>query len=74
MDRTQWSVRSQRTNGHYDELAIEYEGIRCQCRSCTRSFVFTAEEQQIAYEVEKRFVWYLPKLCAECLAKESPHA
>ncbi|WP_226450480.1 zinc-ribbon domain containing protein [Acidovorax radicis] len=69
MDRTQWSVRSQRTTGHYDERVTEYEGIRCKCRSCTRSFVFTAREQQVAYEVEKRFVWYLPKLCHDCSSK-----
>jgi hypothetical protein len=66
IDRTKWSVGSQRTTGHYDDQATEYEGIRCQCRACTRSFVFTATEQQAAYEVEKRYVWYLPKLCHEC--------
>ncbi|WP_436077506.1 zinc-ribbon domain containing protein [Acidovorax delafieldii] len=66
IDRSQWCRRSQRTTGHYDEDATEYEGIRCKCRLCTRSFVFTAEEQKNAYEVEKRFVWYLPKHCKEC--------
>ncbi|WP_082485801.1 zinc-ribbon domain containing protein [Acidovorax sp. Leaf84] len=66
IDRSQWCRRSQRTTGHYDEGAAEYEGIRCKCRLCTRSFVFTAEEQKYAYEVEKRFVWYLPKHCKEC--------
>ncbi|MDM0058999.1 zinc-ribbon domain containing protein [Variovorax fucosicus] len=66
IDRSQWSPRSQRTTGHYDEAATDYEGIRCRCRKCTRSFVFTAKEQQFAYEVEKRFVDYLPKHCKDC--------
>lgn len=66
IDRLKWCRRSQRTTGHYDKEAMEYEGIRCKCRLCTRSFVFTAEEQKNAYEVEKRFVWYLPKHCKEC--------
>ncbi|WP_405048589.1 zinc-ribbon domain containing protein [Rhodoferax ferrireducens] len=70
IDRSQWCKRSQRTTGHYDEQAVEYEGIRYQCRKCTRSFVFTAEEQQAAYEIEKRFVQYLPKFCKDCSGPE----
>lgn len=70
IDKSRWCARSQRTTGHYDELAVEYENFRCQCRRCTRSFVFTAEEQQIAYEVEKRFVSYTPKYCKECSRAE----
>lgn len=66
IDRSAWSEASQRTSGQYDERATEYEGIRCQCRKCTRSFVFTAQEQKIAFEVEKRFIWYEPKHCREC--------
>ncbi|WP_371868223.1 zinc-ribbon domain containing protein [Pseudoduganella rivuli] len=67
IDRTKWSDASRRSSGHYDAQATEYEGIRCQCRKCTRSFVFSAEEQKTTYEVEKRFVWYLPKYCKECI-------
>lgn len=66
INRANWSSASQRTTGHYDDRATEYEGIRWQCLVCTRSFTFTAEEQQVAYEVEKRFVWYLPNRCKEC--------
>ncbi len=66
IDRTAWSTSSQRTAGHYDELAQEYEGIRCPCRGCEKSFVLTAAEQQHAYEVEKKYVWWRPTLCSIC--------
>ena len=72
IDRYQWSDSSRRqTTGHYDERATEYEGIRCKCRSCGHSFVFSPEEQKVAYEQEKRFVWYLPKLCGTCRSVET---
>ena len=66
IDRTAWSPSSQRARGHYDEQATEYEGIRCQCRGCQVSFVLSPEEQQIAYEVKKKYVWWLPVLCKSC--------
>lgn len=66
IDRTAWSHSSRRSGGHYDEHAREYEGIRCQCRGCQASFVVSAEEQQVAYEVKKRHIWWLPALCPPC--------
>jgi len=67
--RTSWSASSQRTLGHYDEYATVYEGIRCRCRRCNTSFVFTAEAQQVAYEVEQKYVWSLPAYCETCGAE-----
>ena len=29
-------------------------------------FVFTAEAQQIAYEVEKKYIWWRPTYCDAC--------
>jgi hypothetical protein len=71
IDRSKWTVGSQRSGGHYDANATEYEGIRWQCSICTQSFVFTPEQQRQAYEVEKRFVWYKPTVCSACKAAKS---
>lgn len=67
--RSSWSVSSQRTGGHYDDDATEYEALRCQCRGCGISFIFTAEQQQISYEVEKKYVWWLPPYCDACTVR-----
>jgi hypothetical protein len=69
IDRGAWSPSSQRSLGHYDESATEYEGIRCRCYGCGGSFVCSADEQRDAYEVRKRHVSWLPKLCPSCAAK-----
>lgn len=69
INRGAWSPQSQRTSGHYDQYAVEYEGIRCHCRGCHISFVLSAQAQQVAYEVERRFVWWLPTLCPKCAAQ-----
>jgi hypothetical protein len=66
INRKAWSVASQRSLGQYDERATEYEGISCRCKRCEKSFVLTAEEQQYAYEVIKKYVWWIPKLCRTC--------
>lgn len=69
IDRGAWSASSRQSIGHYDADAREYEGIRCRCYGCGISFVCSAEEQRNAYEVEKRHVSWLPKLCPTCTAK-----
>lgn len=66
IDRTAWSLPSQRSRGQYDEGATEYEGIACKCRRCESSFVLTPERQKIAYEVEKKYVWWIPSFCGRC--------
>jgi len=67
IDRSLWSHSSQRSSGgEYDAAATHYEGIRFRCRACEASCVFTAEEQRIAYEEHKKFVSWLPSLCAAC--------
>lgn len=69
INRSAWTPASRRSTGHYDDAATEYEGIRCQCRACEQSFVLSAAEQQYAYEVEQRFVRWLPALCPPCAAR-----
>lgn len=71
IERANWTVASQRNGGQYDTRATEYEGICCKCLDCTQSFVFTPDAQKHAFEVEKRFVWYVPKHCPECASHES---
>ena len=67
IDRSGWSRSSQRSSGgHFDSAATHYEGIAYRCRKCSASCVFTPEEQKVAYEVTKKFVWWLPSLCAHC--------
>lgn len=67
IDRSLWSRSSQRSSGgQYDSNATHYEGIRYRCRSCEASCVFSAEEQKLSYEVNKKFVSWLPSLCPSC--------
>ena len=70
IDKTKWSKSSQNSSGgHYDERATEYEGISYSCVKCGISHVFTPEEQKIKYEVEKKYVWWLPCRCSKCQIK-----
>jgi len=69
IDREAWSPRSRRSLGHYDASAAEYEGIRCMCRACQRSFVCCADEQREAYEVLRKHVSWLPRRCQMCASK-----
>jgi hypothetical protein len=67
IDRSSWSRSSQRSSGgHFDSAATYYEGIAYRCLACSASCVFTPDEQKVAYEVTKKFVWWLPSLCAPC--------
>jgi hypothetical protein len=67
IDQSSWSRSSQRsTAGHYDERASHYEGIAYRCRACSKPCVFSPEQQKYAYEVRKKFIWWIPSLCAGC--------
>jgi hypothetical protein len=67
IDRSSWSRSSQRSSdGHYDQSATNYEAVALRCRACSAGFSFTPEQQKVAYEVKKRFVWWQPSLCAHC--------
>jgi len=69
INRAAWSPSSQRSAGRYDGKAQAYENIRCPCRACGQSFVLTAAAQQIAFEVEQKYVWWLPSFCAACVSR-----
>jgi hypothetical protein len=59
-----WSKESKRSCA--SEYTKKYEDIAYECARCGKPATFTAEEQQYAYEVEKRYFWQRRKLCAEC--------
>ncbi|WP_155920420.1 hypothetical protein [Methylobacter luteus] len=64
IDRSKWHKPSYL--GHYDEKATHYEGLRARCLKCGKSFVFSAEAQKQAFEVEQRYPCWLPTLCPTC--------
>lgn len=73
INRAAWSLSSQRADcGHFDLLAEEYEGGRGRCRACLVSFALTPAAQQIAFEVEKKYVWWTPSRCPDCAARLAP--
>ena len=64
IDRSKWHKPFYR--GHYDEQAAFYEGIRCRCRKCGLSFVFTAFEQRDSFERNGKYPGWQPSLCTQC--------
>jgi hypothetical protein len=73
INRAAWSLSSQQAvHGHFDLMAEEYEGGRSRCRACQVSFALTPAAQQIAFEVKKKYVWWIPSLCPDCVARLAP--
>jgi hypothetical protein len=64
IDRSKWQKPSYL--GHYDVNAAYYEGLRTSCRKCGVSFVFSAQAQKYAFEIEQRYPGWLPTLCPTC--------
>jgi hypothetical protein len=64
IDRSKWHKPTY--EGHYDNHATEYEGIRCKCRRCESSFIFAPEEQKRQFEGLGRFPFWVPTLCEQC--------
>lgn len=64
IDRSKWHKPTY--PGHYDENATHYEGIRCRCKKCGISFVFSAESQKNTFEAKQRYPGWLPTLCQTC--------
>jgi hypothetical protein len=67
IDRSKWHKPTY--DGHYDALAIEYEGIRCRCKRCESSFIYEPAEQKRQLEELGRFPFWLPSLCDQCQAQ-----
>ncbi|MBS9781023.1 MAG: zinc-ribbon domain containing protein [Gammaproteobacteria bacterium] len=62
VNRGNWSEESQRT---YNCLEV-YTDRGYRCRYCREKAVFTAKEQQYAYEVKKRHIDQTRVLCPAC--------
>jgi len=65
IDRNEWSEESKRSYAFEYENGY-YENMNYQCIKCTRSCVFTAEEQKETYEVKKSYIWQRRTLCKRC--------
>ena len=61
---TAWSEKSRRSLVCWERY--KYENEKYRCRKCGADEIFTAEQQQHAYEVEKRYIWQRRVLCATC--------
>ena len=65
LDKEAYSGSSKRSAG-FECLGDYYENIRYQCKKCTGSAIFTAEEQKETYEIKKRYMWQQRFLCNKC--------
>jgi len=65
-ERNQWSESSQRSYAYIQF----YVDIPWTCRGCGQAFVFTAQEQKQAFEIEKVYIWKRPVLCDACYNKK----
>ena len=66
IDKSKWSSSSQKSTGQYDLNAKFYENIAFKCYKCSRSCIFTAEEQKESYEVNKKHISRIPTRCPKC--------
>lgn len=63
------SLRSYQSGGSWIYAGSDpesYENVANTCVRCERPFVFTAEEQKVAYEERKEFIWKRIKRCNNC--------
>lgn len=65
LNKDAYSESSKRSEGFWF-LGDTYEDIRYQCKKCTKSTIFSAEEQKETYEVKKRYMWQQRTLCNDC--------
>lgn len=66
MDREKWSESSKRSFAYSGSSMTCYENISYRCRKCSQPSVFTAEEQKIAHEIRKEYIWRRKTLCSDC--------
>lgn len=72
IDKSKWSNSSRRSSEYTGYLLNDVfysESIGYRCKKCFRAFVFTPEEQKVAFEVTKKIIHYVPSLCPECNQK-----
>ena len=65
MNKEAWSEESKRSYAYGFNNRF-YADIESKCVHCSTVFVFSGESQKRVYELEKRFIWFRPRLCIEC--------
>ena len=70
IDRESWSEESKRSYayGFNDRF---YSDIERKCAHCSTVFVFLGETQKQIFELEKRYIWFRPRLCVDCHLERS---
>lgn len=73
INREQWSNSSRISSewGYLYQKEIYYENITYHCVKCLNAAVFYAEDQKFSYEVHKKIIRYIPRLCPLCQAEYS---
>jgi hypothetical protein len=72
IEKNNWSEASRRSFTYGGSFFYSgpdpdyYENVACRCIKCEQSFVFTAEEQKMFFEVHKQYVWKSKKRCHQC--------
>nr|WP_315484572.1 hypothetical protein [uncultured Undibacterium sp.] len=75
IEQSNWSEASKRSFAYGGSFLYSgsdpdcYENVVCRCFKCEQSFVFTAKEQKIAFEVHKQYVWKPKRRCNQCQLK-----
>lgn len=65
----QWSARSKRSVAYLVSPPTRYMDIPYICWKCEADAVFTAEQQQHAFEVRKVYIGQLRILCENCFGE-----
>jgi len=68
IERENWSEASKRSYAYHYSRVV-YEDITYVCRKCSKTAVFTGEEQKESYEVKKNYIWQRRTLCGQCNAE-----
>lgn len=66
IDREKWSESSKRSFSYYGGVDEYYQDISYRCLKCSKLAVFTAEEQKVAFEDNKQYIWQRRRLCEHC--------
>jgi hypothetical protein len=66
MNKEKWSESSKRSYAYSQSTETHYEDFSYFCVKCKRHSVFTAKDQKIEHEENKRFIWHKKTLCFNC--------
>ena len=61
-----WSAESKRSSSYEPNLEHHYYDKFYWCEKCDVACVFTAHEQKEVFEVQKRSIYTIRRLCSKC--------